>query len=150
MRELTVLACALFLAACGSGESARPALPTGTALATLSATVGGVPLVVEIADTAAAQEAGLRGRPGVPVGTGMVFRFSPARDAVFTMAGVTYPLVAVFAAGDRVVAVRQMAPCAGAVAACPTYSAGVGVDAVVEAAPASLPQVAVGDVVSLG
>lgn len=160
-----LLAGALLLTACGGGDaspstpSAAPSAPSappsasGSAPAPLATpslpvvvvTVGGTPVQAEVADTDQTRSDGLRGRRSVPPGTGMVFRFPEARPVGFTMSGVTYPLVAVFALEGEVVAVEQMVPCAGTIAACPVYGPDGPVDTVLEAAPETLPDVAVGD-----
>ena len=145
MRALLVVSTVLLgLAGCSAEDP--PATRTGLEVVDLR--VGDASLRVEVADTPASREAGLRGRAGVPPGTGMVFRFEAARQVDFTMSGVTYPLVAVFVRDGAVVDVAQMVPCAGNVADCPLYGPETEVDTVVEAAPESLPEVRAGDVVS--
>lgn len=138
---------ALALAGCDGGQEADPpAAPADVAVAvSVGLAVGDVRLQVEVADDEAERAAGLRGRDGVPAGTGMVFRYPSARPVRFTMSRVTFPLTAVFAREGRVVAVEQMPPCAGTLAQCPTYGPDEPVDTVVEAAPPSLAGVAVGD-----
>lgn len=129
------------VAGCSSGD------PEG-ALARGTAQVGGVRLQVEVAQTPAEREAGLRGRD-VPPGTGMAFPYAGGAPVRFTMAGVDRPLVGVFARDGRALAVEQMTPCAGTVEQCPQYGPAGPVDLVVEAAPASLPAVRAGDPVVL-
>lgn len=124
----------------GTGCSAPPDRPR-----TVQVRVGDVRLQAEVADDDEERAAGLRGRDGVPPGTGMVFRYDDPRPVRFTMSEVDYPLVAVFARDGRVVAVEQMPPCAASVADCPTYGPDEPVDTVVEAAPESLPSAAPGD-----
>lgn len=141
---------AVALAGCSGAAGPPRAAPSGHGDgATVPATVGGVVLLVELADTEAERIAGLRGRV-VPPGSGMVFRFDPPRPVRFTMSGVTEPLVAAFVRDGVVLAVSQLAPCAGSLARCPTYGPEQPVDSVVEAAPASLPHVATGDRVRVG
>lgn len=151
------------LVGCGSGEIAPEALdrpaprpapsvpprPTTfeqTGLRVVPVMVGDTTIEAEVADTPQTRSDGLRGRDGVPPGTGMVFRFDGEGRQRFTMSGVTYPLVAVFALRGTVVAVEQMVPCAGTIAECPTYGPDGVVDTVLEAAPESLPDAARGDV----
>ncbi len=107
--------------------------------------VGETTIRAEVADTPQTRSDGLRGRDGVPLGTGMVFRFEGEGRQRFTMSGVTYPLVAVFALRGVVVKVEQMVPCAGSLAECPTYGPDGVVDTVLEAAPESLPDAVRGD-----
>ena len=137
-----------------SAPTRSPASPAGLPasqppLPVVPAQVGQVRLQVEVAATPEQQAAGLRGRQ-VPPGSGMVFPYPGSRTVRFTMAGVDRPLVAVFARGGRAVSVERLVPCAGTVAACPTYGPDEPVDLVLEAAPASLPDARPGDVVVLG
>ena len=149
MRRSGALAALALLAAGCTSSPAPSAAPSSVpaAPATVPLSVGGVALQVEVADTPQERSDGLRGRTVVPPGTGMVFRYDSPREVRFTMSGVEPPLVAVFVREGRVVAVAQMAPCTGTVAQCPTYGPDEPVDTVVEAAPASLPAVRVGDAV---
>lgn len=142
------------VAACGSGGPsttpvAPPSGPTPSASEParfVSATLGGVPLRLEVADTENAREVGLMGRDAVPPGTGMLFRFpAPSRDR-FYMFHVAVPLTAVFVTGGAVTYVAQMPPCPLAdPRACPTYGPDSAYDEVVETAPETLASVRVGD-----
>ncbi len=123
----------------------RPTTYEQTGLRVVPVRVGDVTIKAEVADTPQSRSDGLRGRDGVPPGTGMVFRFGGEAQQRFTMSGVTYPLVAVFALRGTVVKVEQMVPCAGTIAQCPTYGPAGVVDTVLEAAPGSLPDAARGD-----
>ncbi len=124
----------------------RPTTYEQTGQRVVPVQVGDVTIKAEVADNPQTRSDGLRGREGVPPGTGMVFRFGGEAQQRFTMSGVTYPLVAVFALRGTVVKVEQMVPCAGTLAECPTYGPVGVVDTVLEAAPGSLPQAARGDV----
>lgn len=146
-RLVVVLSAGVALTGCISDDPAplsdRASVPA--AASRVPVRVGDVALRVEVADDDEERAAGLRGRNGVPPGTGMVFRYPSPRPVRFTMSGVAYPLVAVFARQGRVVSVSRMTPCDGSLAACPTYGPEEPVDTVVEAAPGSLPDVAPGD-----
>lgn len=129
-----------------AGDSPAGGTPGGEPVTVV---VDGVSLQVDVADTQDERSQGLRGRPGVPPGTGMVFLYDEPTVSRYTMSGVTFPLVAVWVDGDTVVGVEQMEPCAGSLSECPVYGPDAEADAVVEAAPESLPDVEVGDPVEL-
>ncbi len=78
---------------------------------------------LEVAATPAERERGLAGRAALPRGTGMAFLFPADVRAAFWMKGTRIPLSIAFVAADgRVVAVREMAPCAAD--PCPEYAPG--------------------------
>lgn len=125
-----------------------PSAP-GSAPATgerVRATLGGVELVLEVADTAAERAVGLMRRTSVTAGTGMVFRYDALSEGRFYMFQVPIPLTAVFIREGRVVSSVVMPPCAAtAPQDCPTYGADGPFDTVVETDPATLPDVQPGD-----
>jgi uncharacterized membrane protein (UPF0127 family) len=113
---------------------------------TVQAELGGVELVLEVADQPEQRAVGLMGRTEVPDGTGMVFLFDELVSSSFYMFQVPVPLVAVFVREGVVVGVEQMPPCTeDEPSACPLYGPGAEYDTVVETAPETLPDVAVGD-----
>lgn len=114
---------------------------------TVEATLGGVDLVLEVADEPAERSVGLMGRTEVPAGTGMVFRYDePLTGPSFYMFQVPVPLTAVFVRDGTVVHVAQMEPCREADPLdCPQYGPDGEFDTVVETAPATLRGVGVGD-----
>lgn len=150
---------ALALAGCSPAEAPSGLAPSGLAPSrplppavgspsqpsTVPVTLGGVRVQAEVADDSAEREAGLRGRPSIPPGTGMVFRFPQTRPVRFTMSRVNTPLAAAFVLRGQVVSVEQMAPCPGSVADCPTYGPPGPVDNVVETSPETMAPVRPGD-----
>jgi uncharacterized membrane protein (UPF0127 family) len=149
----------LLLTACSDGqEAAAPAAPASASPSAgqriaevVEAELGGVPLRLEVADEPAERAVGLMGRTEVPEGTGMVFLFDAPTTSSFYMFQVPVPLVAVFVREGVVVGVEQMAPCEEAEPqACPLYGPDEPYDTVVETAPGTLPDVAVGDRLVLG
>lgn len=79
---------------------------------------------VELAETAAARERGLMGRPSLARGAGMVFLWTEETDSSFYMRDTLIPLdAAFFDAAGRIVHIVRMTPCAAD--PCPLYSPGV-------------------------
>lgn len=134
-----------------SSSSPEPSASVGQRIAeTVQAELNGVPLVLEVADEPAERAVGLMGRTEVPAGTGMLFRFDEPVSARFYMFQVPVPLVAVFVRDGAVVGVEQMPPCElPEPRDCPTFGPDAPFDTVVETAPATLPDVAVGDALVL-
>lgn len=121
---------------------AGPTVPSGGVRATLD----GVPLVLEIADTPQERATGLMRREEVPPGTGMVFYFDEPLRAQFYMYDVPIPLKAVFLRDGEVVDAIVMPPCPEPEPRdCPLYGPEGLVDTVVETAPETLPDVQPGD-----
>ncbi len=113
---------------------------------TVEAELGGVRLRLEVADEPRERAVGLMGRSEVPAGTGMVFRFDEPVRSSFYMFQVPIPLTGVFLRDGVVVHVAQMEPCRESEASrCPLYGPQEPFDAVVETAPATLPDVRRGD-----
>lgn len=145
----------VLLTGCSDGEppagppsEAAPTPSVGQRIAeTVSATLDGVALRLEVADEPGERTVGLMGRTEVPAGTGMVFRFDPPVATKFYMFQVPVPLTAVFVRDGVVVHVAQMEPCTETDGArCPLYGPdGEQFDTVVETAPSTLPDVQVGD-----
>lgn len=142
-----LLAVAVLLAGCSSGDDGSQAGPTAEPSPsvgqrideTVEAELGGVRLTLEVADDPEERAVGLMGRTEVPAGTGMVFRFDEQVSSSFYMFQVPVPLVAVFVRDGVVVAVEQMEPCREADAvACPLYGPDEPYDTVVETAPETL------------
>lgn len=130
-----------------SARSTTTTTPSAQRLAeVVDAELGGVRLRLEVADDEQERATGLMGRPSVPPGTGMLFRFgSPTRDR-FYMYRTLVPLVVAFVRDGVVVGTAQMTPCAERdPRACPTYGPGAPYDTAVETAPATLPSVRTGD-----
>ena len=155
------LLAALLLSGCsGAGSDPDPAPATAPASSpsvgqrldeTVEADLGGVPLVLEVADEPAERAVGLMGRAEVPPGTGMLFLFDEPVTSSFYMFQVPVPLTAVFVREGTVVHVEQMAPCEEPEPGdCPLYGPDEPFDAVVETAPATLPDVGPGDRLRLG
>jgi len=135
----------LLLAGCSADRTATPGLD-----GRVTAVLDGVDLTLEVADTPQERAIGLMGRESVPPGTGMVFRYDAPSQGRFYMFMVPIPLQAVFVRDGRVVSSVIMPPCRESEPqACPTYGADGPYDTVVETAPATLPDVAPGDVLRL-
>lgn len=116
----------------------------------MKATLGGVPLVLEVADTPALRAVGLMRRTSVPPGTGMVFVYPGPVSERYYMFGVPIPLRAVFIRAGQVVSTVVMPPCGLAdPAACATYGADAPYDTVVETTPDTLAAVRPGDAFTL-
>jgi uncharacterized membrane protein (UPF0127 family) len=129
-----------------SAPGSRPPGGQGP-LPTVSATLDGVELELEVADDEQERATGLMRRTSVPPGTGMVFRFGKPVEARFYMYDVPIPLRAVFLRDGRVVSTVVMPPCEQEVPKeCPTYGADGPFDTVVETAPETLPDLQPGDV----
>ena len=142
---LVVTAAAVMLSACASDEPAT-AVPEGSVRAEL----GGVPLVLEVADSPQERAAGLMGRQQVPPGTGMLFRFDQPVVSRFYMYRVPVPLTAVFVRDGRVVHTVVMPPCTEQdPQACPRYGPESAFDTVVETAPETLERVRPGDTLTI-
>lgn len=133
----------VLLAGCSADGSTTSAGPGDRVAATLD----GVDLVLEVADTPQERAVGLMRRESVPPGTGMVFRFDAPSQGRFYMFMVPIALQAVFVRDGRVVSSVVMPPCRETEPqACPTYGAAGPYDTVVETAPQTLPDVRPGDV----
>lgn len=152
MRGVLAAAGLALLAGCSSsGPAASPSAAASSADDRVSATLSGVPLRLEVADTPAERAVGLMGRTSVPAGTGMVFLFDAPSDGRFYMYRVPVPLRATFIRDGRVVSTVVMPPCGlDDPAACPTYGADGPYDTVVETAPDVAPTPAAGDAFVLG
>jgi uncharacterized membrane protein (UPF0127 family) len=137
------LAAALLVAALvGCGGDDGPEVPPGGVRATL----GDVPLVLEVADSPQERATGLMRREQVPPGTGMVFLFDEPVQSSFYMYDVPVPLKAVFVREGEVVYEVIMPPCEEPVPGdCPLYGPDEPFDTVVETAPETLPDVQPGD-----
>lgn len=130
------------LAGCSSGPAEPAALPDDR----LRATLDGVELVLEVADTPEERAVGLMRRPEVPPGTGMIFRYDEPSTGRFYMYDVPIPLRAVFVRDGVVLYSVLMPPCELDVPQdCPTYGPDEPFDTVVETAPETLPDVQPGD-----
>ena len=135
-----LLALVLLLAACG-GDT-----PEAAPDDRLRATLDGVDLLLEVADTPEERAVGLMRRKSVPPGTGMVFLYDEPSTGRFYMFDVPIPLRAVFVRDGRVVYDVVMPPCESDVPQeCPTYGPDEPFDTVVETAPETLPDVQPGD-----
>ncbi len=133
----------VLLAGCSS-EAADPApIEDGRVRATLD----GVELTLEVADTPEERAVGLMRRTEVPPGTGMVFLYDEPSEGRFYMYDVPIPLRAVFVRDGEVVFTVVMPPCEQglAPAECPTYGPDEPFDTVVETDPETLPDVQPGD-----
>ena len=112
----------------------------------LRATLGGVELLLEVADDPQERAVGLMRRTSVPPGTGMVFLYDEPVESRFYMYDVPVPLRAVFVRDGRAVYSVLMPPCELDVPQdCPTYGPDEPFDTVVETAPETLPDVQPGD-----
>ncbi len=101
----------------------RPARPAAVGYLLQGGRRPAVTVRLEVAASQAARERGLMGRPRIPPGTGMVFLFPGDTTGAFWMKDTLVPLsIAFVAAGGRVVAVEEMAPCRAD--PCPLYAAG--------------------------
>lgn len=140
------LALLLTLTAC-SGEETAAEPGDGRVRATLD----GVRLVLEVADTPEERAVGLMRRESVPDGTGMLFRYDELTTGRFYMYDVPIPLRAVFVRAGKVVFNVVMPPCEEGIAPanCPTYGPDEQFDTVVETAPETLPDVQPGDLLVL-
>jgi len=63
---------------------------------------GDTSFVLDIADTPAAQAAGLSGRPDIPERGGMVFVFDDAEEHTFWMKGMLTPIDIIWVRGDEI------------------------------------------------
>ncbi len=128
-----------------AAPSSRPSGGQGP-LPTVSATLDGVELELEVADDEQERATGLMRRASVPAGTGMVFRFGQPVNGRFYMYDVPIPLRAVFLRDGKVVSTVVMPPCEeDEPQECPTYGADGPFDTVVETAPDTLPDIEPGD-----
>jgi uncharacterized membrane protein (UPF0127 family) len=141
MRTVALVSSLLLLTAGCSSDEPQPADPDQ-----VRGTLGGVELLLEVADDPEERAVGLMRRASVPPGTGMVFLYDQPVEARFYMYDVPVPLRAVFVRDGRVVAAVLMPPCALDVPQdCPTYGPDEPFDTVVETAPETLPDVQPGD-----
>jgi len=141
----TLAATLLLVAACSGDEPVAPPV-TVSSDERVRATLGGVELELEVADTAEDRAFGLMERTSVPEGTGMVFLYDTPSEGRFYMFNVPIPLTAVFVRDGRVVSSVVMPPCPQSEPQdCPTYGADGPFDTVVETDPATLPDVQPGD-----
>ena len=140
---LAVLTCSACSSAGGSPDrTAAEALPDGRLLVQ----AGPAQVRAEVADDPEERAVGLMRRTEVPPGTGMVFLYDAPSTGGYYMYDVPVPLTAVFGRDGRVVGVVPMPPCQERrPQACPTYGPGTSYDTVLEAAPETLREVAVGD-----
>lgn len=148
----TGIAVALLLAGCSADQAPAAQAPVPVAIpdGRVAATLDGVDLVLEVADTQEERAVGLMRRASVPPGTGMVFRYDAPNQGRFYMFMVPVALQAVFVRDGRVVSSVVMPPCRETEPqACPTYGADGPFDTVVETAPETLPNVAPGDLLRL-
>lgn len=144
------VALALLLAGCSADQEPTAPVPVAIPDGRVAATLDGVDLVLEVADNEAERAVGLMNRESVPAGTGMVFRYDAPNEGRFYMFMVPVPLQAVFVRDGTVVSSVVMPPCRETEpGACPTYGADGPFDTVVETAPATLPDVAPGDLFRL-
>jgi uncharacterized membrane protein (UPF0127 family) len=131
------------LTGCSSDQTAPAAPPPDERV---RATLGGVELVLEVADDDQERAVGLMRRSSVPPGTGMLFRYDEPVLARFYMYDVPVPLRAVFVRDGTVLFSVLMPPCELDVPQdCPTYGPDEPFDTVVETAPETLPDVRPGD-----
>ena len=141
------------LAGCSSDAppDAAPATSAPTASApTVTGVLGDVQLVLEVADSPEDRASGLMGRPELPPGRGMLFRYDAPVVARFYMYRVPVPLAAAFILDGRVVHTVVMPPCAEQdPKACPRYGPASPFDTVVETAPTTAETVRIGDSFSL-
>ena len=146
---LAAVLVAALLSGCGGEPDPQPEAPGGGATVPaggVRATLGGVPLVLEVADTPQERATGLMRREEVPPGTGMVFYFDEPQRTQFYMYDVPIPLKAVFLRDGEVVEAIVMPPCPEPEPGdCPLYGPDELVDTVVETAPETLPDVQPGD-----
>lgn len=142
MRPL--LALALLLVTACSAEDPAPQRPQDERV---RATLDGVRLTLEVADSPEERAVGLMRRESVPPGTGMVFLYDEPTQGRFYMYDVPIPLRAVFVRDGEVLLSVLMPPCEKGLAPdeCPTYGPDEEFDTVVETAPETLPDVQPGD-----
>ena len=138
--------CGALLLVLGCSAQAEPPAPVEPRDERVGAVLGGVELRLEVADDPSEQAFGLMRRESVPPGTGMLFRYDEPVRTGFYMYDVPVPLLAVFVRDGRVVSSVVMPPCEqDEPQDCPTYGPDEPFDTVVETAPASLPDVRLGD-----
>ena len=140
------LALVLLLVLTGCSDDA-PAPSTAPPEERVRATLDGVRLTLEVADTVEERAVGLMRRESVPPGTGMVFLYDEPTEGRFYMYDVPIPLRAVFVRDGEVLLSVLMPPCEQGLAPdeCPTYGPDQQFDTVVETAPGTLPDVQPGD-----
>ena len=118
---LSLLAAVSIAAFTGCSSSPAATSPSAAAAVARITTSGGpVTLHVAIADTDAARERGLQGVTALSADGGMAFLFDAPTRAAFWMKDTPTPLsIAFWGADGRIVAMRDMPPCAAD--PCPTY-----------------------------
>jgi len=142
--RLAGLGALLLIGGCSAPASPPVAVPPRDER--VQAVLGGVELLLEVADEPAERAFGLMRRESVPPGTGMVFLYDAPVRTGFYMYDVPVPLTAVFVRDGRVVSSERMPPCeSGEPRDCPTYGPDEAFDTVVETAPETLPDVRPGD-----
>jgi uncharacterized membrane protein (UPF0127 family) len=144
VRPAVLLAALLLTVGCSA--QAEPPAPVAPQDERVPAVLGGVELLLEVADEPAERAFGLMQRPSVPAGTGMLFVYDAPVRTRFHMYDVPIPLVAVFVREGRVVSSVLMPPCElDQPQDCPRYGPDEPFDSVVETAPETLPDVRPGD-----
>jgi uncharacterized membrane protein (UPF0127 family) len=109
----------LLAVACASGSGTPAGCPIHEATATFSKQAQ---LDVQVAGDDASREQGLMGVTTLPENHGMAFVWDTPTDATFWMKDTLIPLSIAFVGQDgRVVAIREMTPCAAD--PCETYGA---------------------------
>lgn len=133
---IPLLLLGLSLPACGRDDDAppevsrqSPVVPLDTATVRIETAAGHHLVSVEIAETNEQKGIGLMARKSLPPDEGMLFVYSTEQDpeAAFYMFRTLIPLdIAFYDEEGRIVAIRQMEPCASTVAAwCEMYAPGV-------------------------
>jgi uncharacterized membrane protein (UPF0127 family) len=118
-RHLALALAVATVAACGGARDCPdPAAPGHIRFA------GGDVLTVRVADEPDERAQGLMGVTDLPTDQGMAFLYGSQTDATFWMKDTVIPLSIAFVDDhDRIMAIREMSPCASG-DACPTYAAG--------------------------
>lgn len=104
MKVIAALLCLWALAACGGDEAG--------VLVTIEQDGRRLEVRAEVADEPAERQRGLRHRPSLGSGTGMVFLFDDLAPRTFTMEDVLIPLDLLVIRRGRVIEIFEMRPCA--------------------------------------
>jgi uncharacterized membrane protein (UPF0127 family) len=111
--RIAVALAALALAACGSSSAPEKAATEQAATekaATVSVRVGGTEVRADVAETAAARERGLSGRPRLAEGRGMLFVYPDHAVRTYWMKGMRFPIDIVWIDEGEVTGIERDAP----------------------------------------
>ena len=108
MRELIIIPLAIFIVILFAAVAFRFGSPSAKKGVAIS--VGGHPLIVEVADTMTSRSQGLSGREPLPSDGGMLFAFSKPGNYGFWMKDMKFALDFVWVNGATVVGMNENVP----------------------------------------